>query len=114
MGNATLTRLRGQLMGESEDLVSFDRLAPSKHLEDVITVAGQNGKWRARAVAPTFGLVPISVDRLLVLDGLENAVQVTEGITPDRAAFLERRIGYWRAWAGRKSGALIYDPWQRE
>jgi hypothetical protein len=113
--DGTLTRVRAQLMGEDEELISFDRLMPGPQLEDIVTVvATGNGRWRAKAVAPTFGLVPPAADRLLVLDGLEDVIRDTEGITAERAEFLGRRIDYWRTWEARQTGTRVYDPWERE
>ena len=109
------TRVRAVLMGENEELISFDRLLPAPQLEDVVTVvSGRDGKWRARSVAPTFGLVPPGADRLLVLEGLEETIRRTEGITGERAEFLSKRIAYWRTWAARPNAPRVYGPWKRE
>ena len=96
-----LSRQRGVLMGRDDmELVSYDRLRPSRSLRDAITVrAIGDGRYRVHRVMPTLTLGPNRADRLPHLEGLEDAIRAESRIPQERRAFLASRVDYWTGWA---------------
>lgn len=99
--DARLRAQRGSLLpGPDEELMSFDRLVPDPFLDDAITVrAAGYGRYRAVYVPPTFKLGPWHTERLLLVDGLIDAIDSSEGWAADRRSFVKQRIPYWHEWA---------------
>lgn len=118
MGQPDRNNLRATLLpGADEELMSFDRLEPDPELYAAITVrAVGNGRCTALHVQPTLTLGPMLAPRLLRIDGLEDAIDRSELMAPDRRDFLKSRIGYWKDWA-RSEGlntfaqAMRNRPW---
>ncbi len=107
-GDPELSRQRASLMtGSDETLMSYDRLEPDKNLDLAITVrAVGSRRYQVLRLPPTFGLMPALSDRLLYIDGFEEALEASPHIRPERRAFLRERLVYskeWAAAAGRKS-----------
>lgn len=96
-----LNRQRASLMtGNDERLMSFDRLKPDPRLSDAITaLAVGDGRYRAMQVPPTLRLGPLGVERLLVIEGLEKAIDSSKGWSHERSEFVKRRLPYWADWA---------------
>ncbi len=96
-----LTTQRGSLLpGSDEELMSFDRLAPDPLLSEALTVRAVGaGRYRALKVPPTFTLSPLHAERFLALDGLDEAIDSSEGWASTRRSFVKRRIPYWVEWA---------------
>ena len=105
-----LARQRGTLLSSNkEELMSFDRLLDPRYVDtsmkEAITVkAIGHGRYRAKWVPPVFGLAPALAKRLLVIDGLEKAIDKNPDISKDRKMFLKKRIPYWKEWASSPSG----------
>ena len=77
--------------------MSFDRLLDPRYLDtsmkEAITVkATGNGRYRAKWVPPVFGVGPALAERLLVIDGLEETIEVNPKISEERKMFLKERI----------------------
>ncbi|WP_254509543.1 Shedu immune nuclease family protein [Anatilimnocola floriformis] len=100
-----LTKLRSNLLGDDEDLMSFDRLCPDESRKLAVTVkATGSGKFKVIAVPETFGLRPANAKHLSSYTGLEEAIDANPNISQERAAFLRERIGYWCDWC--KAGKI--------
>lgn len=99
--NPSLTRQRGSLLaGSDEELMSFDRLAPDHYLHDAITVrATGNGRYQALSIPPTFKLGPSHPERLAFVDGINEAIDSTDGWSAERRSFVKSRIPYWQSWS---------------
>lgn len=104
-----LRRERAFLLdGNIESLVSYDRLVPDRMMENVITVrALGDGRFHALAVPPTFTLGPLDAKRLLIVDGMEEAISSAELMSDERKAFLLKRLPYWRTWAREGGGGFF-------
>jgi len=100
-GNPTLSRHRGMLMGRDDmDLMSYDRLKPTRVLGDAITVrAIGEGRYRVHGVMPTITLGPNHACRLPHLEGLKDAIRAESRISQERREFLASRVDYWTDWA---------------
>lgn len=107
-GDSVMSKQRSALVsGADEELVSYDRLRVDRDLRDVITVrCSGSGTYRAVAIPPTFTLGPTFADRLLRIRELDAAIRNAD-IGSDRAAFLIRRLDYWRDWAGQSAPSII-------
>ena len=104
--NPLLSRKRAFLL-ESDELISFDRLSADRSLMDAITVrATGHGRYKAVWIPEVFGLGPSSADRLLVVEGIPDAIDRNPNIAHERSVFLKERISYWQEWA-RGSRGLI-------
>lgn len=94
------TQRASLLPGHDEELMSFDRLAVDPKLEPAITVRALGyGRYKVKCLPPVFGTGPWIANRLLYIDGFEEALDNTPGISKERKAFLKERIGYWKEWA---------------
>lgn len=105
-GNRKLTRQRGSLLvGQDEELMSFDRLSVDPLMRHAITVkTSGHGRYRAVWVPPTFETGPVHAERLLVIDDIPKAIDANPEIDVKRKAFLKRRIPYWRDWTSSPGG----------
>jgi hypothetical protein len=102
------------VVGDDEELVSYDRLRVDKDLRDVITVrCCGSGNFQAVAIPPTFTLGPTFADRLLRISKLDAVINEAD-IPNDRREFLLRRLGYWRDWAAGKKPMSIINSRDRE
>ena len=113
-----LARQRGTMLSGDEQLMSFDRLLDPRYLDtsmkEAITVkATGNGRYRAKWVPPVFGVGPALAERLLVIDGLEETIEVNPKISEERKMFLKERIPYWKDWASTP-GPSRYKSGDRE
>lgn len=94
-------KIRSTLLpGAYEELMSFDRLAPDPELYNAVTVrALGDGRYKALQVQPTLTLGPVLAQRLLRIEGLDDAIDHCRLMAPERRDFLKSRIGYWQDWA---------------
>ena len=108
-GSAQLSEQRGSLLtGADEELMSFDRLAPDKDLFQAITVrATGNGRYQAIQIPPLFCLGPRLADRLLAIDGIQDALERDPLIEDARRKFLITRIRYWYDWVKNGKHGVI-------
>lgn len=97
---------RGSLLnGDDEELMSFDRLAPDRDLNEAITIrAIGSGQFEAVYIPQSFRLGPRLADRLNAITNWEDAFKQTPLISEDRRKFLISRIPYWQAWASNGKG----------
>ena len=107
-----LARQRGSLLSGDAALMSFDRLLDPQYIDtrikDAVTVrATGDGRYHAKYVPPVFGLDPYLAERLLVIDGLEEAIEANPEISTERKEFLIQRIPYWKAWASSPRQGII-------
>ena len=99
-----LARQRGSLLSGDEELMSFDRLLGPSYIDTskryAVTVRAMgDGRYRAKYVPPVFDLGPTLAERLLMIDGLEEAIEQNPDISNERKMFLQQRIPYWKKWA---------------
>lgn len=95
-----------------ETFMSFDsgRLRPDRDLWYALTVKLRAcGRYQAIAVQPTFQLGPGFAEWLLLIDGIEDAVNADPRFTPDRKKFICDRLPYWREYA-QASGTKVISP----
>ena len=113
--NPKLVSRRGSLLlGQDEELMSFDRLRADTSMSDAITVkAIGKGKFQALWLPAVFTIGPMLADRLLKIEGLPDAIDRNPEIDEDRKSFLKRRTGYWKEWASTP-GIKGYDSGHRE
>ena len=107
-----LARQRGSLLSGDAELMSFDRLLGPQYIDirmkDAVTVkAAGDGRYRAKYVPPVFGVGPYLAGRLLVIDGLEEAIEENQDISNARKMFLQQRIPYWKKWASSPNHGII-------
>lgn len=107
--DAELARERAHLLDDtSEALVSYDRIAPDRTLDNAITVRAKgNDRFRAIAIPPTFTLGPLDADRLPMIDDLDKVIAATDSISPERRSFLLSRLPYWQAWGKREERGMM-------
>lgn len=92
------------------ELMSCDRLACDRELYNAITIRfNANSRYEAVSVPPTFKLGPNLADRLLHIDGIDEALDKTVDLTPDRRSFLKRRLSYWKDWARMGEKGIIHS-----
>ena len=113
-----LARQRGSLLSGDAEVMSFDRLLDPQYIDtrmkDAVTVrATGDGRYRAEYVPPVFSLGPVLAERLLVIDGWEEAIEKNSDISNERKMLLQRRIPYWKEWASLRPQG-IYRPVDRE
>lgn len=113
-----LARQRGSLLPGDAELMSFDRLLDPQYIDtrmkDAVTVrATGDGRYRAKYVPPVFGVGPYLAGRLLVINGLEEAIEENPDISNERKKFLQQRIPYWKSWASTPNRGII-RPADRE
>ena len=113
-----LARQRGSLLSGDAQLMSFDRLLDPHYIDtsmkEAVTVrATGDGRYRAKYVPPVFGVGPALAKRLLVIDGLEEAIEENPEISNERKVFLRQRIRYWKKWASSPDQGII-RPADRE
>lgn len=107
-----LARQRGSLLSGDAELMSFDRLLDPRYIDvrmkHAVTVrATGDGRYRAKYVPPVFNLGPALAERLLVIDGLEEAIEQNPDISDERKSFLQQRIPYWKSWASAPNRGII-------
>lgn len=102
-GTRTLGKQRGSLLtGADEDLMSFDRLFPDPRLANALTVRPNGpGRYSAIHVPPTLRSGPVAAERLLIVEGLDRAIDASGKMSLERRQFLKRRLAHWRSWAER-------------
>lgn len=107
-GNPVMSKQRSALVqGDDEEIISYDRLRVDRDLTDMITVRGRgSGKYQALCIPSTFTLGPLSAERLLRIDKLEEAIQQAD-ISPERVKFLIERLKYWRDWASHGNSGIV-------
>ena len=101
------------LPGEGEKLLSYDRVSPDPSLGETISVRTiGSGRYKALYVSPMFCLGPKVAERLLCIEGIEEALRLAPLISEGRRKFLIHRIPYWRDWAkSSKHGRMkIFKP----
>ncbi len=101
-----LTRLREQFERHGQVAMTFDRLAPNREASNFLSATKRNGKYQALAVPPTFKLGPYSASWIQQVEGVSNAIQNNEWISPERREFLIQRIPYWADWASNRSNSI--------
>lgn len=92
---------RGSLLtGPDEELMSFDRLLADPALSNALTVR-PNGprKYSVLSVPPTLEAGPHGAERLLMLEGLDQAIDASSEMSVERREFLKVRLAHWRNWA---------------
>ena len=105
-GDPVLTKNRGVTL-DNDELISFDRLSANRHLIDAITVrATGSGRYEAIWVPEVFGLGSFSADRLRIVDGIPDAIDMNPNISPERKTFLKERIPYWKEWSTGARGTI--------
>ena len=105
-----LSEQRGSLLvGDDEELMSFDRLSPDAGLDEAMTIrATGSGKYDAIYVPPSFQLGPRLADRLLAINGVDRALRKTPLISGKRRKFLTSRIPYWQDWASNGKLGIVH------
>jgi hypothetical protein len=88
------------LPGTDEELMSFDRLFADPLLSNALTVR-PNGprRYSALTVPPTLKAGPHGAERLLMLQGLDQAIDASSEMSAERREFLKVRLAHWRNWA---------------
>jgi hypothetical protein len=98
--NPELSKQRGSLLnGPDEDLMSFDRLVADPLLANALTVRACGlCRYSALTVPPTLRTGPSRAERLLIVEGLNQAIDDSNEIPAERRTFLKSRIAHWRSW----------------
>lgn len=112
--NPQLSKLRSSLMPAfDEELMSFDRLAPTDGMQDAVTVRGTgHGRYQVLSVMPTIRLGPDAAKGLHRLVGLADAIERDDRISPERRDFLKRRIPYWLTWNEKPGFSVIGNDFE--
>jgi len=92
------TKLRADLDGEDQVVMSYDRLTPGYDYRDFPCVRFRQGKKTVVSVPPTLQLGPSLASRYVHMEGLEAAIQANDLMTDARKEFLLGRLPYWRGW----------------
>ncbi|WP_296010174.1 Shedu anti-phage system protein SduA domain-containing protein [uncultured Adlercreutzia sp.] len=99
-----LARKRAQKNDGGLELVSFDRLWPSRDMMLFPCGKMKKGKIGLISVPPTLKLGPTIAKDLSLWDGFDEVVDTNDIISPERKDFLKTRYRYWENF-----GALATD-----
>jgi transcriptional regulator with XRE-family HTH domain len=103
-----LAAVRHHMQPPETSLMTYDRLRPDVLASNSVTVrVTAANKLTVVAVPPTMTMGPGWAETLQYLPDLERAVARSELIPPERKAFLESRVAYWRAWGRERRSYLI-------
>lgn len=106
-----LSKLRGNLMRDDQELMSFDRLSPDSDSQHFVTVkAIGDGRFRVIAVPDTFGLSVANADLLASYEGLADAIGRNPNISASRRDFLLERADYWQTWSQSANHGIMGGP----
>ena len=94
-----LNAKRHHLPGINETYMTYDRLCPSRVLEQCLTVKLGSKGYEAICIPPTTELGPDYAGDWSVIMKKEQAVEANPLIPEKRKAFLVERWSYWDAWA---------------
>ncbi len=95
-----LARKRAEKQSSDFEIMSFDRLSPSKDAMHYGTVkVHPSGIVQAVCIPPTFQLGPSIAEDISNWDRFEDAVDASENVPPERKTFLKERYKYWTDWA---------------
>jgi len=113
--NTHLAEKRTHLQGESEFLMTFDRLKPSQNASHLISVKIDKDGYYAISIPPTIYLDPFTAKhRWRLVRQKEEAAMASPYLSKERKEFLIRRFKYWDDWANNLSGGICYGPEDRE
>ena len=105
---------RAMLEGSDEELMTYDRLQPTKILDDIITLkVNKNGEFDVLAIPPTLLLGPHLADDFAMFSNRENAINSNRLISIERKNFLIKRLSYWDEWV-KNNPHRVYDGTDRE
>jgi hypothetical protein len=96
-------RLDGLMQNEHQTVVSFDRLVPSEAASEYMCVTINADGYKALSVPPTLTLGPLWAESRAVMSGKGEAIDASAYLSPDRKAFLKKRMPYWDQWAELES-----------
>lgn len=101
-----LTGKRANLMGENEELISYDRLQPHSAGENIVSVTVKNREYSAKYVMPRLRLGPVIAPDIARIKGLEGAIDSMERTSEDRKKFIKDRLSYWNEYAVHGGGLI--------
>lgn len=107
-----LTRLRAELMGHNEILMSFDRLSYDPKANQLATARHSTIGYEILHLPPTYWLGPTTCFYEMPLSGRIAAAERNPLISEERKEFLRERIPVWDAWNRGQKG--IYSSGDRE
>ena len=94
-GNEHLTRLRSEVTGPNEALMSFDRLKFDANADQFSCVRHTPSGYEVLHIPPTYWLGPSMFSYDEKLHGLAEAARRNPLISHERKRFMEERIPYW-------------------
>jgi hypothetical protein len=93
---------RARAQQPDELFMTWDRVAPSSHYSDLLTVRLTSRGYQAVRVPPTVTLGPWHAEYHALLLDRDSAVDESKHLSSARAGFLKERWPYWDAWARRR------------
>lgn len=109
-----LARKRAEKQSSDFEIMSFDRLSPSRDAMHYGTVKiHSNGIVQVVRIPPTFQLGPAIAEDISNWDCFEDAVDTLENVSADRRAFLKERYKYWSNWTtGPNKSVFETELWE--
>ncbi len=95
VGKDKFNAKRAQLNSENEEYMTFDRLQPDDHAQNLICVRKTDEGYEAHTIPPTFTHVPEFANYRSVIRNMDKAISKNLLITEERKAFLIKRLPYW-------------------
>lgn len=101
-----LRRVRAELMGTNEHLMSFDRLTYEPKANQMLTVRHTATGYDVLHVPPTYWLGPSMFHYEMPLAGRVAAADRNPLISDERKTFMRQRIPYWETWDRGPKGII--------
>jgi hypothetical protein len=91
-------RRRAAVQQADETFMSWDRLSPSDHYTDLLSVRLTPRGYRAISIPPTLTLGPTTAEHHSLLLDRSEAIDACPYLSPTRKEFLKERWPYWDRW----------------
>lgn len=96
---AQFAKRRAESQGDNEVFMTWDRIAPSNHYSNLLTVRLTPSGYQAWRVPPIVTLGPWHADDHSIILHRDRAVDASRHLSPARGRFLKDRWPYWDEWA---------------
>lgn len=104
--NKALVAKRAAMETPDIVLMTYDRLAPDRNADDVMTVKLKADGYHAIFAPPTLELGPNVAEGLARIVGKQDAVLVSPYFTDERRTFMLERLAYWDNWVRTSSKGI--------
>lgn len=102
-----VNKKRRLLQNSNEIFMTYDRLKPTRELEDCLTVNIDGAGYKALHVQPTMRLGPWNAEDRSLIGAKHGAVDRNIYLSKERKQFLNSRWQYWDDWAKKPSKGIL-------